>query len=94
MHGSMAARGVGGTTDRNNLSARQANGAEVDAAVQEEVQKMSERGVRLLKGIAEGTYNTKHAEAAKPTILDLVRVDRGSRRELEFLTYFFFDHPR
>jgi len=71
MHGSMAARGVGGTTDRNNLSARQANGAEVDAAVQEEVQKMSERGVRLLKGIAEGTYNTKHAEAAKPTILEI-----------------------
>ena len=35
-HSSMTARGVGGTTDRNSLSARQANGAamlvEVDAA--------------------------------------------------------------
>jgi len=27
--------------------------------------KALEREFRLLKGIAEGTYNTKHAEAAK-----------------------------
>ena len=29
-------------------------------------QRERERGLFLLKGIAEGTYNTKHAEAAKP----------------------------
>ena len=125
-HSSMTARDVGGTTDRNSLSARQANGAamlvEVDAAavavlllvrliaegrevvrrlpVRKEVeqpQKLAVNAARgrharrqereaglpigsppnwersrapnwefcLLKGIAEGTYNTKHAEAAR-----------------------------
>ena len=45
-HSSMTARNVGGTTDRNSLSARQANGAamlvEVDAAA---VAVLRERGL-------------------------------------------------
>ena len=79
-HSSMTARGVGGTTNRNSLSARQANGAamlvEVDAAavavlllvrlIAEGREVVAQtREFRLLKGIAEGTYNTKHAEAAR-----------------------------
>ena len=68
-HSSMTARGVGGTTHRISLSARQANGAamlvEVDAAAEVLLLVRQEREFCLLKGIAEGTYNTKHAEAAR-----------------------------
>ena len=56
-HSSMTARDVGGTTDRNSLRARQ---APLLYYLRER-----EREFRLLKGIAEGTYNTKHAEAAR-----------------------------
>ena len=50
---------VGGTTDRNSLSTRGANGAsmlvEVDAAAEVLLLVRQEREFCLLKGIAEGT---------------------------------------
>ena len=96
----MTARDVGGTTDRNSLSARQANGAamlvEVDAAavavlllvrlIAEGREVVAQtREFRLLKGIAEGTYKTKHAEAARlyyTTILRYYHIHTHTPTEL------------
>ena len=38
------------------------------------VEQFGEREFRLLKGIAEGTYNTKHAEAARLYYTTILRL--------------------
>ena len=53
-HSSMTARNVGGTTDRNSLSTRQANGAAISLLIVASIKGLGPTGVKPWAGVGGG----------------------------------------